>query len=66
MVVRGRFYDLFQGIIRPFIEGEEGFDHVHVLVRLNREEYYLVYVIAEAVEEVILQSEVKLAKECNT
>jgi len=35
---------------------------VHILARLNREEYYLVYVIAEAIEEVILQSDVKLAK----
>ncbi|HOQ09479.1 MAG TPA: VWA domain-containing protein [Syntrophomonadaceae bacterium] len=59
---KGTVYDLFQGIIRPFIEGEEGSDHVHILARLNREEYYLVYVIAEAIEEVILQSDVKLAK----
>ncbi|HOB11669.1 MAG TPA: VWA domain-containing protein [Syntrophomonadaceae bacterium] len=59
---KGTVYDLFQGIMRPFIEGEEGFDHVHILARLSREEYYLVYVIAEAVEEVVLQSEVKLAK----
>lgn len=59
---KGTVYDLFQGLVRPFTEGEEGIDHVHVLVRLNREEYYLVYVIAEAVEEVVIQSEVKLSK----
>lgn len=59
---KGTVYDLFQGIMRPFIEEEEGFDHVHILARLNREEYYMVYIIAEAVEEVVLQSEVKLAK----
>jgi len=59
---KGLLYDLFQGIIRPFSEGEEGWDHVHLLARLNREEYYLVYVIVEAVEEVVLASELKLAR----
>lgn len=59
---KGTVYDLFQGIVRPFIEGEEGFDHVHILARLSREEYYLVYVIVEAVEEVVLQSDLKLSK----
>lgn len=59
---KGTVYDLFQGLVRPFTEGEEGADHIHILARLNREEYYLVYVVAEAIEEVVLQSEVKLAK----
>jgi magnesium chelatase subunit D len=59
---KGVLYDLFQDIVKPFIHGEEGHDHVHILTRLNREEYYLVYVIAEVVEEAILASGIKLAK----
>ncbi|HBQ26099.1 MAG TPA: magnesium chelatase, partial [Syntrophomonas sp.] len=59
---KGLLYDLFQDISKPFIEGEEGHDHVHILARLNREEYYLAYVIAETVEEVILASGIKLSK----
>lgn len=59
---KGVMYELFQGVVKPVMEYEEGWDHVHILARFNREEYFLVYVIAEAVEEVILESEVKLAK----
>lgn len=59
---QGVLYDLFQDVVKPLSEGEEGRDHVHVLARLNREEYYLVYVIAEAVEAAVLASEVKLAR----
>lgn len=59
---KGLMYELFQGITKPVMEYEEGWDHVHILALFKREEYYLVYVIAEAVEEVILGSEVKLAK----
>ncbi|MDD2316578.1 MAG: MBL fold metallo-hydrolase, partial [Desulfobacterales bacterium] len=44
------------GILLPFTAGEEGWDHVHILARLNREVYYLVYLIAEIVKEVILAS----------
>lgn len=59
---KGLLYDLFQDVVKPYSQGDEGFDHVHVLARLNREEYYLIYVIAEAVEEAVLASEVKLAR----
>jgi len=59
---KGLLYDLFQDIVKPFIPGEEGYDHVHILARFNREDYYLVYVIAEAVEELILASGIKLSK----
>lgn len=59
---KGVMYDLFQNVVKPYLEGEEGFDHVHILARLNREEYYLVYVIAETVEAVVLESGVKLSK----
>ena len=59
---KGVIYELYQDQVKPFIEGEEGFDHVHVLARLDREEYYLVYVIAEAVEEVIISSAIKPVK----
>jgi magnesium chelatase subunit D len=59
---KGILYDLFQDILKPFIQGEEGFDHVHILARLDREEYYLAYVIAETVEQVILASGLKLSK----
>lgn len=59
---KGLLYDLFQDVVKPFIPGEEGRDHVHILARLSREEYYLVYVMAEVVEEVIMASGVKLSK----
>ncbi|MBP1761059.1 MAG: Mg-chelatase subunit ChlD-like protein, partial [Firmicutes bacterium] len=59
---KGLLYDLFQEKVNPYSEGEEGFDHVHVLARFNRDEYALIYVISEAVELAILSSDVKLAK----
>lgn len=59
---RGVLHDLCQNIVKPYIEGEEGRDHVHILARFNREEYYMVYIIAEAVEELVIASDVKLAK----
>jgi len=59
---KGLLYDLFQNVVKPYQEGEEGWDHVHVLARLNKEEYYLVYVLAETVELVVLESGVKLSK----
>lgn len=59
---KGVMYELFQGIVKPTLEDDEGKDHVHILARFNREDYYLVYVIAEAVEEVIIESDVKLGK----
>lgn len=59
---KGVLYDLFQDVVKPFFEGEEGWDHVHILARLQRDEYYLVYVIAAIVEEIILKSGVKLSK----
>ncbi len=59
---KGLMYELFQGVIKPITEYDEGWNHIHILARLNRDEYYLVYVVAEAVEEVIMNSEVKLAK----
>ena len=59
---KGLLYDLFQEKVNPYTEGEEGWDHVHILARLNRNEYALVYVIAEAVEMAILESGVALAK----
>ncbi len=59
---KGVLYDLFQEKVQPYTEGEEGWDHVHILARFNRDEYSLVYVIAEAVEIGILESEVSLAK----
>ncbi len=59
---KGILYDLFQNNVRPYVEGEEGKDHIHILARLNREEYFLVYIIAEAVEELIIAADVRLAK----
>jgi magnesium chelatase subunit D len=59
---KGLLYDLFQEKVSPYSEGEEGFDHVHILARFNRDEYALIYVISEAVESAILASDVKLAK----
>ncbi|MDD4775399.1 MAG: VWA domain-containing protein [Syntrophomonas sp.] len=59
---QGWLFDIMQNEMEPYIEGEEGQDHVHILIRLNRQQYALVYVIAAAVEEVILQSGVQLAE----
>jgi magnesium chelatase subunit D len=59
---KGLIYDLFQNDLKPYTEGEEGRDHVHILARLNREEYFLIYIIAMTVEEVILKSGVQLAQ----
>ncbi|MEA4925142.1 MAG: VWA domain-containing protein [Syntrophomonadaceae bacterium] len=59
---KGLIYDLIQDEVKPFSEDEEGRDHVHILARLARDEYYLIYVIASTVEEIVLQSGVKLAQ----
>lgn len=59
---KGTVYDLMQNEFDPYIEGEEGHDHVHILARINRQEYFLVYIIAATVEEVILNSGIKLAE----
>ncbi len=59
---KGLLYDLFQDKLSPYCEGEEGYDHVHILARFNRDEYALIYVIGEAVEAAVLASDVKLAK----
>ncbi|PKM78828.1 MAG: magnesium chelatase [Firmicutes bacterium HGW-Firmicutes-15] len=59
---KGLIYDLFQNELKPYTVGEEGHDHVHILARLNRDEYALVYIIAATVEEVILKSGLQLAR----
>lgn len=59
---KGILYELFQGKFLANSLDEEAKDHVHILARLRREEYYLVYIIVETVEEVILASDVQLAK----
>ncbi|MEN6326199.1 MAG: VWA domain-containing protein [Syntrophomonas sp.] len=59
---KGIVFELYQDSVKPYTAGEEGWDHIHILARLNREEYYLVYLIAETVEEVVLASELKLSK----
>lgn len=59
---QGWLFDIMQNEMEPYIEGEEGQDHVHILARLNRQNYALIYVIAAAVEEVIQQSGIQLAE----
>ncbi len=59
---QGWIFDLIQNEMEPYIEGEEGQDHVHILARLHRQEYALIYIIASKVEEVILQSGIQLAE----
>jgi len=59
---KGTLIDIIQGFVKPYTEGEEGWDHVHLLVNLSSEEYYLVYVIADAVEKVIINCGVKLSR----
>ncbi len=53
---KGVVYNILQGEAQAFIPGDEGLDHVHILARFDRDEYKLVYIIATAVEEVILES----------
>ncbi|MEA1962108.1 MAG: VWA domain-containing protein [Bacillota bacterium] len=59
---QGTVYDLFQGEKQPLFAGDEGTDHVHILARLNRDEYKLIYIIATAAEEAIIQSGGSLAR----
>ncbi len=59
---KGLLYELFQEDVKPYTEGEDGWDHVHILARFNRDEYALIYIIGEAVEAAIQGSEVALAK----
>lgn len=59
---KGTVYELMQEKIQPYSESDEGHDHVHILAQLQKEEYYLVYVIAEIVEEFILNNELKLSR----
>ncbi len=59
---KGLIYELVQDELTPFEEDDEGKDHVHILARLKREEYFLVYVIATTVEEVVLANKLKLAQ----
>ena len=59
---RGTLYNLLQDNVEPLVDYEEGWDHVHILAQLDREDYYLVYIIAEIVEQVILENGIKLAK----
>jgi len=59
---RGTLYNLLQDEVDPFAEYDEGWDHVHILAQLDREDYYLVYIIAEVVEQVVLESGIKLSK----
>jgi len=58
----GMLYNLLQDQVEPFTEGDEGWDHVHILAQFEYEEYYLVYIIAEAVERVIIENNIKLSK----
>ncbi len=59
---KGVLYDLFQEKVMPYSDGEDGWDHVHILARFNRDEYHMIYVIGIAVEAAILGSGVALAK----
>ncbi len=59
---KGTVYELMQEKVRPFAEGDEGYDHVHILAQLQRDEYYLVYIIAEMTEQYILNNDLKLAR----
>jgi len=59
---QGWLFDVMQNEMEPYIEGEEGQDHVHILARLNRQNYALIYIIASAVEDIIQQSGIQLAE----
>ena len=59
---KGTLYNLLQDEVEHLLDYEEGWDHVHILAQLEREDYYLVYIIAEIVEQVVLESDIKLAK----
>lgn len=59
---QGWLFDVMQNEMEPYIEGEEGQDHVHILARLNRQTYSLIFIIASAVEDIIQQSGIQLAE----
>ncbi len=59
---QGWLFDIMQNEMEPYIEGEEGQDHVHILARLNRQTYSLIFIIASAVEDIIQQSGIQLAE----
>ncbi len=59
---QGWLFDIMQNEMEPYIEGEEGQDHVHILARLNRQNYSLIFIIALAAEDIIQQSGIQLAQ----
>jgi len=59
---QGWLFDVMQNEMEPYIEGEEGQDHVHILARLNRQNYSLIFIIASAAEDIIQQSGIQLAE----
>ncbi len=59
---KGTLLELFQNTVNHFTAGDEGKDHIHVLLRLKREDYFIVYIVAEALEAVILDAGLELAK----
>jgi len=56
----GSAYDLLQGNMD--VPEDQKLEHVHVLAKLNSSEYFWVLVIAEAVEDAILESGFKLSR----
>ncbi|MGE5404696.1 MAG: vWA domain-containing protein, partial [Candidatus Saccharibacteria bacterium] len=56
----GSAYDLLQGHMD--VPEDKKLEHVHILAKLKSEEYYWVLIIAEAAEEAILESGLKLSR----
>lgn len=59
---KGVVYDLFQGEVGPVSEEEEKLNHVHLLARLTSDRYGVVLPVAEAAEEAVVKSGLRLAK----
>lgn len=57
----GVLIDLLIDKVEPLDEGEEGRDHVHILARLKREEYDLIFLIADCTETALLDAGIELA-----
>lgn len=58
---KGVVYDIIRDEVKPLVIQEEGHDHIHILARLSREEYKLIYIITEGAEEVLIKSGFELA-----
>lgn len=58
---KGVLIDLLIDKVEPLVDREDGYDHVHILARLKREEYDNIFLIAEAAENAVTEAGLTLA-----